>query len=106
MPADRVIVEILTSANMAGVTEAKAGFLGLHASTLALGASLGLVIGAGKSMIEISEKQDAAEKGLTQAITARNAAHVQTVVDTSAVTKATEELHKASRALDEFDVGH
>lgn len=58
---------------MAGVTEAKAGMLGLNPVTLALGATLGVLVMAGKSAMEIAQSQAAAEGQLTNALADRNA---------------------------------
>ncbi len=64
---DRVLVEIVTAANLAGVEAAKAGFLEMNASTLALGVALGALIFIGKSAIENTEAQAKAQLNLKQA---------------------------------------
>jgi len=64
---DKVLIEIVTAANLAGVEEAKASFLGMSASLLALTAVLGAVIVIGKAAIENYEAQQTALLGLEQA---------------------------------------
>jgi hypothetical protein len=63
-----VLVEIITAANMTGIKEAQAGFLGMSSAMTAAIAGLGLAVVAGKSAIEIAEKHEKAEKNLAQAI--------------------------------------
>ena len=65
---DRVLVMIETVANTAGIEKAQAGFAGLNLSTLALGAALGGLVMAGKSMIDIAEQQAKSQLNLAQAV--------------------------------------
>lgn len=65
---DRVLIEIITAANMAGVAEAKAGFLGLTPTALGYGVVLGGLYMAGKSAIQIADEQAAAHTNLATAI--------------------------------------
>ncbi len=67
MPADRVLVEIVTAANMAGVNQAKAGFLGMSAATLGLAVALGGLVIVGKAAIANTEAMDKAHLSLQQA---------------------------------------
>jgi hypothetical protein len=67
VPTDRVLIEIVTAANMAGVEQAKTGMLGLNASTLALGASIGAALFIGKSAIDNTERMTKAHLELQQA---------------------------------------
>jgi hypothetical protein len=92
---DRVLIEIVTAANMAGVKEAQAGFLGFTPAVLGAGLAIaGLVMGA-KSMIEISTAQATAEGDLKAAIDARNASALKTPTPDPAVVK---EVAKATDA--------
>lgn len=68
MPTDRVLIEVVTAANMAGVNQANAGLLGMNTSTVLLGATfagLGLAI---KSSMQIAAEHTAAESNLSQAV--------------------------------------
>jgi hypothetical protein len=67
LPTDRVLIEIVTAANMAGVEEASAGMLGMNASTLGLAAALGGLIFLGKAAIDNTEAQRKAHLELQQA---------------------------------------
>ncbi len=67
MPTERVLIEIVTAANLAGVKQAKAGFLGMNVATLGLAAGLSILVMGAKSMIDIAEKHDAAMLDLAQA---------------------------------------
>lgn len=67
MPTDRVLIEIMTVANTAGIKEAQAGMLGLKGSAVGLGIAIGLVGEVSKDMMKIAEEHDAAMKGLQQA---------------------------------------
>ncbi len=68
MPTDRVLIEIITAANMAGIDQAKGGLAGLGIVGLATGAALvGLGI-ATKSAINIAEDHAKAELNLAQAV--------------------------------------
>src|SRR6267378_6608458 len=53
---------------MAGVEQAKAGFLGMNLSTLALGAALGGLVVVGKAAIDNTEAMEKAHKSLAQAL--------------------------------------
>lgn len=68
MPTDRELIEIMTVFNGAGVDQAKASFLGLNGSTLALTATLGLLVAASKSAMDIAKKNEEAHKALAQAV--------------------------------------
>ena len=70
MPADRVLIEIVTAANMAGVKEAKTGFFGLNAATAGLAIGLGALVLVGKSAIANTEAMDKSHLGLAQAVKA------------------------------------
>ena len=70
MPTDRVLIEIVTAANLAGVEAAKTSFLGMNAATLGLAASLGVLVLAGKSAIENTEAMNKAHLSLQQATAA------------------------------------
>src|SRR6266568_757520 len=59
MPTDRVLVEIVTAANMTGIKQAQAGFLGMSNALSAAIVGLGLAVIAGKSAIENTNAQDA-----------------------------------------------
>jgi hypothetical protein len=85
MPAERVLIEVATVFGAAGINEAKAGFLGLTSSVLGAGLVLAALVVVGKSMIEISNAQVAAEGNLTSAINARNRAGQTTVVQSAAL---------------------
>lgn len=67
MPTERVLVEVVTVANMAGIEQAQAGMLGLSSTTMLLGATLGVAIAVGKAGIENYKKQEEATNLLTQA---------------------------------------
>ena len=67
MPTDRVLVEIVTAANMTGIKQAQAGFLGMSSALSATIVGLGLAVIAGKSAIENTEAQEKAHKSLQQA---------------------------------------
>lgn len=84
MPTDRVLIEIVTAANMAGIEQANKGMLGMNLSTLALGAALGGLILIGKAAIDNTEKQSAAHKDLQQAASAskENFDQLQSAFDT------------------------
>jgi hypothetical protein len=69
---DRVLVEIVTAANMTGINQAQAGFLKMNSGLLAITAGLGLAVVAGKSAIDITEKHDKALNDLSQAVDAYN----------------------------------
>ncbi len=73
MPTERVLIEIVTAANLAGVKQAKAGFLGMTPATLGLAAALGVVVYVGKAAIENYKAQEEANLSLTQAVEANNA---------------------------------
>jgi hypothetical protein len=64
---DRVIALIETQANMAGIEKAKAGFMGLNLSTVALAVALGGLILVGKEAIKNTEAMDKAHLSLQQA---------------------------------------
>ena len=78
---DRVLIEIVTAANMAGIEQAKTSFLGLGASTLGLAAGLGILYEGTKSAIQISEAHANAEADLANAIKDRNAMAGKAVYD-------------------------
>lgn len=67
MPTDRVLIEIVTAANMAGIEQAKTGMLGMNAATLGLGLALGALVIIGKAAIDNTEKMDKAHRSLSQA---------------------------------------
>ena len=71
MPTDRVLIEIVTAANMTGIKEAQAGLLGLTSGMTAAVVGLGLAVIAGKSIIDITEKREKADNDLAQAIKAQ-----------------------------------
>lgn len=73
MPGDRVLIEIMTAANMAGVEQADAGMLGLGMTFASATILMGGAALAMKSMIQISEEHTQAEGNLTAAMKARNA---------------------------------
>src|SRR5437773_9234749 len=101
MPTDRVLVEIVTAANMTGIKEAQKGFLGMSSALTATIAGLGLLAVAGKSAIEITEKHDKAERDLEQAVTAVNSQYGITTPRTVDLTKQTDALTSARRHLAE-----
>ena len=68
MATDRILIEIVTAANLAGINTIKKGMLGLKPGTLALAAGLGLIVVAGKSAVSITEKHDKAQQDLEQAL--------------------------------------
>lgn len=68
---DRVLVEIATAANMTGIKEAQAGFLGMKNSLAALMVGIGIAAVATKSIIDITEKHDKAQQELKQATDAQ-----------------------------------
>ncbi len=109
MPTERVLVEIVTAANMAGIEQAKAGMLGLGVGTMALAVGLGLAIAAGKSMVQISEDMAHSEGDLASAINARNTAAFQTPAPDPAVlkevTKATTAHEAALLSLTKMELG-
>jgi hypothetical protein len=109
MPVEKVLVEIQTMANMAGLAEAKAGMLGLNAVNLAGGLALGALIVAGKSAVDITQEHAHAEANLATAIANRNA-QVGKVpppdpVAVKAVADATQAHADAVRQLKEMQVG-
>jgi len=69
---DRVLVEITTAANMSGIREAQAGFLGMSSSLTAVIAGIGLAVVAGRSILEITEKREKADNDLAQALKTQN----------------------------------
>ncbi len=95
MANDRVLIEILTAANMSGVKEAQAGFLGFTPAVLGAGLAIAALVMGGKSMIQISEQMAGAEGNLASAINARNTAAFQTPTPDPAVEK---EIAKATTA--------
>jgi hypothetical protein len=80
---DRILIEIVTAANMSGIKEAQAGFMGMNGPLLAMTAGLGLAVVAGKSAVEIAEKHKKAEDDLAQAIAATGGSldHAKTFLD-------------------------
>lgn len=67
MPTERVLVEVITAANMAGVEEANAGFLKMNTAALAAGLGLAGLVMVGKSAISNAEAQAKATADLAQA---------------------------------------
>src|SRR5437773_2819771 len=105
MPTDRVLVEIVTAANMTGIKQAQAGFLGMSSALTASIAGLGLLVVASKSAIEITEKHDKAEKDLEQAVAAVNDQFGKTTPRTVDLSKETDALTTARRHLAEVEAG-
>jgi hypothetical protein len=64
---DRVLIEIQTVANTAGIGQAQAGMLGLSASTIALGAAVAGIVIVGKAALENYKALEDATLGLNQA---------------------------------------
>lgn len=95
MPTERVLIEIVTAANMAGLEQAQAGFLGLTPQIAMAGAALAGLVFVGKSAIENYEAQQKATKDLGQAVAAFNDQFGKT---TAASEKVTEALTKAQDA--------
>ena len=58
MGADRVLIEIITAANMAGVEQAKAGLLGFSPVAMVGAAAIGALVVVGKSAIEVSREHE------------------------------------------------
>ncbi len=67
MPTESVLVEVITTANMAGVEEAKLGMLGLSAAAIGVGLALAAVVLVGKAGLENYKKQEEATNLLKQA---------------------------------------
>jgi hypothetical protein len=95
LPNERILIEVATVANLAGLKEAQAGFLGFSPAVLGAGLALAALVVVGKSMIEISQAQAHAEGDLKAAIDARNASALQTPTPDPAVVK---EVAKATDA--------
>jgi hypothetical protein len=72
VPTETVLVEVVTAANMAGIEEAKAGMLGLSASTLGLAAVFGVMYVVIKASVENLKKQEGATLSLKQATDAQH----------------------------------
>jgi hypothetical protein len=72
VPTDRVLVEIVTAANMAGVEQAKAGMLGMTPAMLGLAAAMGIVVFTGKAAIDNYKAQETASRLLEQAYATQN----------------------------------
>src|SRR5690348_4670320 len=68
MPTDRVLVEIVTAANMAGIDKAKAGFLSMNKSTLLLAAGFGILVTGAESMLKTWRGVEDAHLSLEQAV--------------------------------------
>jgi hypothetical protein len=100
---DRILIQIVTAANMAGVDAAKAGFLGLAPPALALAAILGLAIFVGKAAVANYNDQQAALNGLKQAVDAYNESAGKMIPTTdaqaAAIAKATDAEGKALESL-------
>lgn len=82
---NRVLIEIMTAANLAGVEQAQKSFLGLSASTLALAAGIAIVVTVGKAAVDNYKAQQSATLGLNQAVAAFNATHKQTPINQKAL---------------------
>lgn len=105
MPTERVLVEIVTAANMAGVEEAKAGFLGLSTGSLVLGGALAASVIVGKAAVENYKKQEEATNQLEQATAAYNAtAGTTTTVHKESAAAITLASDAAKRAQDSLTV--
>ncbi len=101
MATDRVLIEILTTADMAGVGAADAGFLGLGVSAGVATAALGVLALAGKSMIEISTEHATVEGTLAAAIAARNKESLGGgLTDPKAVVQQAKDEAAAQKALE------
>ena len=72
MPQETVLIRIVTAANMAGVKEARAGFLGMNPAILAAGIALAILVKVGKDATENIKSQEDAFNGLSQALNAYN----------------------------------
>src|SRR6185312_13843606 len=84
MPTDRVLVEVFTVANMAGIEQANKGLLGLGAATLVAAAAATALVVVGKAAIENAKKQEEAFDQLTQAYSTQKDtldAHKQAILD-------------------------
>jgi hypothetical protein len=101
MATDRVLIEILTTADMAGVGAADAGFLGLGISAGVATAGIGALLLAGKSMIEISTEHATVESTLAAAIDARNKASLGGgTIDPKAVVQQAKDEASAQKAVE------
>ncbi len=100
---DRVLINIVTAANMAGVEQAKAGFLSMTPATLALAAVLAAVITVGKAAIDNYKLQTDANNELAQAVGVYNAQAGKTAavteVASAAIAKAQDAASKAHDSL-------
>lgn len=67
MPSERILIEVVTAANMAGLEQAQAGMLGFTPQVLMAGAALAGLVFVGESAVKNFEKQQQATKDLTQA---------------------------------------
>jgi hypothetical protein len=107
MPGDRVLIEILTTANMGGVTQAQGALAGLGLNTMAATAGLGLLALAGKSMIDISQEHAAAETNLAVAINDRNkAANAAPTADPVALKEIAKASDANAKAEDSLTIAH
>jgi hypothetical protein len=69
--ADRVLIEIMTQANMSGVAKAEKGMLGLGASFASVTIIAGGLFALSKNLIDIAEEHSKAEGNLAAAVKAR-----------------------------------
>lgn len=68
MQTERILAEVVTVANMAGVAEAQAGFLKLNVATAALAIGLAIAVKVGKDAIDNYKSQSEAMGQLAQAV--------------------------------------
>lgn len=103
MPSDRVLIEIATAANLAGVQAAKAGIQGFSDALTVVGPAAGIFMAVGKSMIDIADKHESAERGLTQAVEAYNSSlkgtRATTVGSAADIEKLSDIARKAQDSL-------
>lgn len=64
---DRVLIEVVTTAQLGGLEQAKAGFLGMNAGVLAMAVALGFAIKVGKDALDNYAAQQTALNLLDQA---------------------------------------
>jgi hypothetical protein len=97
MGADRVLIEIMTQANIGGVTKAEKGMLGLGTSLVGVTVLFGALYEAGKQMVDISEEHAKAENNLAGAIADSGRVIRPTMEATKAYHKALAELAAAQK---------
>jgi hypothetical protein len=87
---ERILIEIQTVAQMAGIDQVTKGMLGMSPPLLAAAAALGILIAVGKSAIDNAQAQQAAYSNVSQAVDSYNATLGKAIPLTAAQSKAIE----------------